>query len=531
MVIFGGEHGDVPLNEHSGKHVAELIATGNRPCIIDLGGWMVGERTRFFVDFASTLFRTTRGKRYIVIDEVHNFAPQQKIEKNPDAMKMKHWANRLASEGRGKGLTILSASQRPQKVDKDFLTCAETLVAMRVIHKLDRDAIKDWIDGAGDTAKGKEVLDTLANNERGQAWVWSPEAKFGPKRVTFPMFNTYDSFAADANTGSGKLKGWASVDLDEVSAKLSAVVEEAKANDPKELRRQIAELRKQLDAKPAAAVDQGAIDRAVSEAVAAERSRWLGPVDNAIKRLPVVPLQQLAEDIDEVLQSLAAAREKSPVTVTTSNGVHKPVHKMRPVLTSSTAKPSVATTSAANAPARVVNKAAPITHKREYSSPGAQGEVKITKTEMNVLRALYWTKDDNRVDQRKIAFFAGYSPNASTVSAAMANLRRAGFVSPQGTTLTPEGLAFIPPDIEPKPTGAQLRRWIGTKVGAAENKVLDFLMAHRGIGFSNSEIAEATGYSPAASTISAVLSKLRKFEAIDGGGREGARIAEVFFED
>src|SRR5574341_1054928 len=41
VVIFGGAHGDVPINVHSGKAVAELVATGNRPCIIDLKGWTV----------------------------------------------------------------------------------------------------------------------------------------------------------------------------------------------------------------------------------------------------------------------------------------------------------------------------------------------------------------------------------------------------------------------------------------------------------------------------------------------------------
>jgi hypothetical protein len=94
--IFGGEHGDMPLNEHAGAPVAELLATGNRPAIIDLGGWMVGERTRFFIRFASTFFRLTRGPHWLVIDEVHEFAPQGKVF-DPDAGKMLHWSNRLAS--------------------------------------------------------------------------------------------------------------------------------------------------------------------------------------------------------------------------------------------------------------------------------------------------------------------------------------------------------------------------------------------------------------------------------------------------
>ena len=248
VVIFGGEHADVAIDVRSGTPVAELVATGNRPCIIDLGGWMVGERTRFFVDFASALFRKTKGSRWLVIDEVHNFAPQGKVL-DPDAGKMLHWANRLASEGLGKGLAILSASQRPQKVHKDFLTCAETLIAMRVIHPLDRNAVKEWIDGCPNAEKGKEVLGGLASMQRGEGWVWSPEIGFGPTRVAFPMFGTYDSFRPRTADAGLKLKGWAEVDLDEVRTRLAATIEQSRQNDPAALRQRIAALEREMAAR------------------------------------------------------------------------------------------------------------------------------------------------------------------------------------------------------------------------------------------------------------------------------------------
>jgi DNA helicase HerA-like ATPase len=185
VIIFGGEHADVPISRHSGASVAELVATGNRPCIIDLGGWMPDDRAHFAIEFASTLFRATKGKRFLFVDECHNFAPQGKVM-DPNAGKMLHWFNRLASEGRGKGITIMAASQRPQKVHKDFLTCAETLICMRLIHVLDRNAAKDWMDGAGDKQASQQVLDTLAGMPRGEAWVWSPEIKFGPETHRVP---------------------------------------------------------------------------------------------------------------------------------------------------------------------------------------------------------------------------------------------------------------------------------------------------------------------------------------------------------
>ncbi len=239
-VIFGGEHADVPINDRSGATVGELVATGNRPCVIDLSQLGVRERTRFFMDFAAAIFRHNKAPLWLVIDEVHNFAPQGKVH-DPDAGRMLHWANRLASEGRGKGLRIVMASQRPQKVHKDTLTCAETLIAMRAIHPLDREQIKDWMDGAGKPETTRQILAELANMPRGEAWVWSPEIGY-LERNSSATIKTYDSMKAPEGGAVDNLKGWADVDLDDVKAKLADVVKEAEANDPKKLKARIAEL-------------------------------------------------------------------------------------------------------------------------------------------------------------------------------------------------------------------------------------------------------------------------------------------------
>jgi DNA helicase HerA-like ATPase len=239
VILFGDfknpDARDVPINDRSGKHIAELVSEGNRPCVIGLRGWTQGAMTRFWIDFASTLFGKNAGELYLIADEFHNFAPKGKIL-SPEAGQSLHWSNRLLSEGRGLGIVCLTASQRPQKVHNDSLTSHETLVAMRVIHKADRDAIKDWIDGNGDPTLGKEVLTTLAGLPRGEAWVWSPEIGFGPKRVKFPMFQTFDSFAPPQLQKRVSDKGWASVDLSEVKNALAEAVKEAEANDPKLLR-------------------------------------------------------------------------------------------------------------------------------------------------------------------------------------------------------------------------------------------------------------------------------------------------------
>src|SRR5579859_7184177 len=122
VILFGdfkqGRKGDVPLNAHSGRHLAELVATGNRPCVIGFSGWTHADMTQFWIDFASGIFSLNRGLLYLVGDEFHNFAPKGKVA-DTQAGKCLHWSNRVLSEGRGNGLVCLIASQRPQKVHND----------------------------------------------------------------------------------------------------------------------------------------------------------------------------------------------------------------------------------------------------------------------------------------------------------------------------------------------------------------------------------------------------------------------------
>lgn len=271
IVIFGGEHADVPLDPRAGAAIGELLATGNRPALIDMGGWMPGERTRFWIDFASALFRFVKGRRWLLIDEVHNFAPKGKVL-SPDAGLALHWTNRLASEGLGKGVHMAFASQRPQKVHNDTLTSAETLIALKVIHKADRDAVWDWVDGCGDKEIGRQVLSSLSQLKRAEGWAWSPEAEFGPERIQFPMFGTYDSFRPQTVADTEKLKGWAQVEIEDVRAQLATFVEEAKADDPATLKAEIARLKGELAKKPAGGPDAAALTEAHERGYAAGQS-------------------------------------------------------------------------------------------------------------------------------------------------------------------------------------------------------------------------------------------------------------------
>ncbi|MGH9644405.1 MAG: hypothetical protein ACRD3Q_18540 [Terriglobales bacterium] len=500
VVIFGGEHADVPINEHSGAQVGELLATGNRPALIDLGGWMVGERTRFFVLFAAAFFKFARGARHLIIDEIHNFAPQGRIM-DPDSGKMLHWANRLASEGRGKGITLFVASQRPQKVHKDFVTSCETLIACKVIHKLDRDAIKDWIDGCADPAKGREVLASLAQLKKPEAWVWTPEIDFGPQLVTFPMFRTYDSFKPQS-ADSAKLKGWAEVDLDEVRTKLQTVVATAEANDPKMLRKRIADLEQQLRAGKSVSPE----DLKAHEQRGYERG-WMECLAENIK-LRNSEHRDVIAAVDEVFKS---ARPENPDAVAAARRA--------------TARPEPLAQARGNGTSPVPARARQIDGRALRSADAGSINKAMPRAMLTTL-----AQHQEGLTKKQILIHTGYR-SSGPVSTCFADILREEWVSAVGSKLqiTSKGLEALGP-FDPLPTGAELRQQLltGSKCSTMEKAMLRELFESHPHGLPKGQILERTGYA-SSGPVSSAFARLVALGYAVQSGRSELRASEDLF--
>lgn len=243
VVVFGGAHGDLPLSGQHGAAIAEIVGTSSTPAVIDTRLMTVGDRTRFFTDFAEALLRKNKGPLHLVMDEAHLFAPQGKIN-DPQSGKMVGAANNLVSLGRGIGLRIIMISQRPAKLHKDSLTQVETLVAMRLIAPQDRRAVQDWVGEWADPKDGRELIASLPSLPTGQAWIWSPEMGV-LSRAAFPLTTTFDSGKAPAGDGDdGPVL--APIDVDAVQARLEVVAKDAIENDPKRLKAEIASLKRQM---------------------------------------------------------------------------------------------------------------------------------------------------------------------------------------------------------------------------------------------------------------------------------------------
>lgn len=103
VTIFGGDHGDVPINEHAGEAVARLLAESNIPAIIDLSDTFLAERRRFGERFFEVLFKANRAPLHLVIDEADEFFPQQASDDGIRRLQARSTASSAAAGSRASG--------------------------------------------------------------------------------------------------------------------------------------------------------------------------------------------------------------------------------------------------------------------------------------------------------------------------------------------------------------------------------------------------------------------------------------------
>jgi len=176
LVIFGGKHGDLPLNEHAGALIGETVASMAESCILDYSdiGTKAGER-RFTLAFLNALYKhKTREPLHLIFDEADMFAPQRILDKEGEAMKLLGMMETVVRRGRVKGFIPWLITQRPAVISKNVLSQIDGLVAMKLTSSQDRDAIGDWVEGQADKAQWKSMWAKMPTLQRGQALVWMP---------------------------------------------------------------------------------------------------------------------------------------------------------------------------------------------------------------------------------------------------------------------------------------------------------------------------------------------------------------------
>jgi len=238
--IFGGDRGDVPLEETAGQMIAELIAKERLSCVLDVSEFSEGGKRRFLTDFAVNILKRNKDPLHLILEEADDYIPQKPMRES--ARLLRAWQN-VVRRGRKKGLGVTMITQRSAVINKDVLTQIETLIVHRITSPQDRKAIEGWVVYHG---QKQEILASLSGLKPGEAWVWSPWMEITDQFQIYRR-KTFDSAATP--TGAKRRRRpatLADIDLGAIKEQMAETIERVKETDPKELKRRIKDLEREL---------------------------------------------------------------------------------------------------------------------------------------------------------------------------------------------------------------------------------------------------------------------------------------------
>lgn len=205
VVVFGGSHGDIPIDEHMGQPIAQAIVDENISCIIDLSQLSKGAWRRFVRDFCISLFKIHqqhKTPRHVFIEEATEFVPQTR---RPEMQEAFEAVERLVRLGGNFGLGVTLIAQRSAQVAKDVLTQLDVLMVLRTVGKQDRKAVLDTLADVVEERdlpfvdRMKRTMPSLAD---GEAWIWSPSLLKNFVRIHIRERETFHGGATPGFEGS-----------------------------------------------------------------------------------------------------------------------------------------------------------------------------------------------------------------------------------------------------------------------------------------------------------------------------------------
>ena len=464
--IFGGRQGDVPLERGSGDLLADLIVEKRLSCVVDLSEFeSEAAKKAFLLAFARRLYLKNTEPLHLFLEEADDYIPQRPMR--DEAQLLRAFEN-IVRRGRARGLGITLITQRSASINKSVLTQIETLLVLRTTGPQDRKAIEEWVKYHDARA---ELVESLSGLKDGEAWCWSPHWLGKMVRVQVDRRKTFDSGATPKAGAARRPATLADVDLPKLSTEWASTIERAKADDPKELRRRIAELEKQVAAKPAAAPAK--VERVEVPVLTKEETQTLndvrlviGSVLDGFKKLEA--LGNFAREMEAIWSRSGAPaapiahRDPKPL-----NGASK----REPVIVS----------------------VPPVLAKLSQSN----GATKLGPGELRLLEACAWMESIGQVDAdtTAVAFLAGYTVNGH-FNNMRGKLRSAGLLEypGNGTTRLTEAGRLAAPHVARPHTLAALHQAVINRLDANMVKLFRPLIEAYPDSVTTERLAAASGY-------------------------------------
>lgn len=494
VVIFGGDHGDLPLNEHAGHTIGEAIAKAEQSSIVSFANFSTeSERKRFTVDFFEALYRHNRAHIHLVVDEADTFAPQKPI--GPlEATLVARFAQ-IAKRGRIKGIRPWLITQRPASLSKEVLSQVDALISFNLIAPQDRAAVLGWL---GTDKRSADLVDALPKLSRGEAAIYWPNGD-RMTRHHFPLAKTFDSGRTPERgetIAAVKLKP---IDVGELAKSVEALIREKEENDPDRLRAKIADLeqanaelmRREIPAEETEAAVSAGRQAGFAAGAAAMKERI-----DADTRAYLTWLETLGHELTSRVDNLRDAIRTPKLDGAPPDGFW-PVMPPRPT------KPAYLST-----PPKTTNG---------YG----EGDKTLEKGPRLLLEALakLCRRQFKDYQAAQFALIAGYSPASGTFAVYMRKLVALGYVtrSSDGFRITMDGdkAAGV---LDALPSGARLVEFWRSQLDKGPSAMLDVIHKAGGASIGVDVIGQQSGYSHKSGTFAVYMRKLRKLKLIERDG-------------
>lgn len=503
ITILGGAHGDLPLEVHSGEVVAKLVVYECVSVLLDLSTFRKKEVAVFMSEFLESFYRLKAAEAYrspvmLIVDEADAIAPQKPFHGEE---RMLGAIEDIVRRGGQRGIGCLSITQRSAVLNKNVLTQTQVLIAMRTIAPQDLKAMDEWIDVHGTVEQRKVLMASLPSLPIGDAWFWAPgwpseEGIF--RRVHILPIETFDS-GATPKPGEKRIepKNLADVDLETLRRQMHATIEQTKLNDPKELRRQLADALQENSEMARMLAEPKVSD----EQLSAEFKRGATYERNRLLSLITPRLENVLTGLDS----------DAPIPWTPVHNSIPPGHFSDDLLKTYR-----------DFQERVKQQEREIVGnvtRAMFSEPNGN----LDRMRRAILTSL--AQHPNGLTKRQIQLHAGYSASGK-LSTAFADLSRSGYVVADGPNLriTAEGKAILGP-VDRLPSGRELYIHLlnSNKLSTMEKEFLKQIAGTAG-PVARGKILEQSGYSASGKASTAFARLVRYGYAVKDGS--GLRLAK-----
>lgn len=536
VIIFGGEFGDLPLNEHAGGTIGRALAQAKESWIVSLAE-MPGEgaRKRFMADLLSALYDHNRAPLHLIVDEADTIAPQR--QNSPAESICVARMEQIVKRGRKRGFVPWLITQRPADVATSVRSQTDALVSLSLTLPHDIKAVRSWVAEHDEDGTAAALFKEITKLPKGEGIVWWPGHDV-LARASFAKTKTYDS-GKTPEPGDVRVK-LKPLKVDSLAKAVADLIKEREENAPDKLRARIAELERELELGSADAGEvatlQSEVERLRQQVkTVAVLARMLGKSEGYGQALGDFDGQsvaiedaagKLADKVDAMIKTgdslqQAYQRMRDNADGPTYAEVMADYHDAVPGPSKRTPAPPQRHGAGGKAAARVQESKRPA--KSASVNGTGQDDGRLRPGERRILTALAQVPS-NTLEAGRVAARVGMPKNGGTFKTYAARLKKLGMIEAAGRDLllTALGREAVG-QVEPLPMGRALREHWKQQLRPGEIKIMEAVAS----GLHDAaDIGSVCAMPPTGGTFKTYMARLKKLGIVSGDGREGFKLHE-----